>query len=68
MFSKGIELFKIFGFSIRIDWSWLIIATLVTWSLATGIFPHYFPDQSTSTYWWMGARRSDRAFSVDCPS
>lgn len=44
MFTRGIELFKILGFSIKIDASWLIIALLVTWSLATGFFPSYYAD------------------------
>jgi Zn-dependent protease len=54
MFGKGIRLFKLFGFSVEIDMSWLIIAALVTWSLAAGYFPRYKPDLSTATYWWMG--------------
>jgi Zn-dependent protease/CBS domain-containing protein len=54
MYGRGVELFKLFGFSVRIDWSWLIIAVLVTWSLAVGYFPAYYPDLSVTTYWWMG--------------
>lgn len=36
------------------DWSWLIIAVLLTWSLAGGVFPHYYHSLSAETYWWMG--------------
>jgi Zn-dependent protease len=54
MSGKGIELFRLFGFSVRIDWSWLIIALLVTWSLAAGVFPDHYPDLGQSVYWWMG--------------
>ncbi len=54
MFGKGIRLFRLFGFSVEIDASWLIIAALVTWSLAAGYFPTFYPDLSTATYWWMG--------------
>ena len=54
MFGKGIRLFKLFGFSVEIDVSWLIIAVLVTWSLAAGYFPSFYPDLSSTTYWWMG--------------
>jgi Zn-dependent protease/predicted transcriptional regulator len=54
MFTRGIELFKILGFSVKIDASWLIIALLVTWSLATGFFPAYYADLSSTAYWWMG--------------
>ena len=37
MFGKQITLFKLLGFSIRIDLSWVIIAALITWSLATNL-------------------------------
>ena len=55
MFGKRITLFKLFGFSVRIDISWLIIVILITWSLALGLFPHYYKDLSKTTYWLMGA-------------
>lgn len=55
MFGKGIKLFKLLGFEVRLDWSWIIIAALVTWSLAQGVFPYYFKGLSVATYWWMGA-------------
>jgi Zn-dependent protease/CBS domain-containing protein len=54
MFGRGFELFKLFGFSVRIDASWILIAILIVWSLASGLFPHYYPNLSTGTYWWMG--------------
>ncbi len=54
MFGKGLRLFKLFGFSVEVDASWLIIAVLVTWSLAVGFFPELYPDLPTATYWWMG--------------
>lgn len=54
MFWKRITLFKLLGFAVRIDASWIFIALLVTWSLAAGIFPQEFPDLSKSTYWTMG--------------
>jgi Zn-dependent protease/predicted transcriptional regulator len=54
MFGKSISLFKLFGFEVKIDLSWLVIAALITWSLATGVFPYYYKKLSTATYWWMG--------------
>jgi Zn-dependent protease/CBS domain-containing protein len=54
MFGKRIPLFKLFGFKVNVDASWLILAVLVTWSLAKGLFPYYFTGFSNSTYWWMG--------------
>ena len=54
MFGRKIQLFSLFGFKVGIDLSWLFLAVLVTWSLATGLFPYYFKGLSTSAYWWMG--------------
>jgi Zn-dependent protease/predicted transcriptional regulator len=54
LFGKGIKLFTIFGFEVKLDWSWLILALLITWSLADGLFPVWYKGFSTATYWWMG--------------
>lgn len=54
MFGKGVKLFELFGFEVRIDSSWILIAVLVTWSLADGFFPARFRDLSKHTYWIMG--------------
>lgn len=54
MLGKSITLFKLFGFEIRIDVSWFILALLIVWSLAQGLFPVYFKNLSAQTYWWMG--------------
>jgi len=43
-----------FGFSVRMNFSWLIIAVLVTWSLATQVFPESYKGYSQAAYWWMG--------------
>ena len=42
------------GFAVRVDASWLIIAALIVWSLAAGIFPYQLPGLPIGTYWWMG--------------
>ncbi len=55
MFGTRIRLFKLFGFEVNIDVSWLIIALLIVWSLAAGVFPYYYPRLSPASYWWMGA-------------
>jgi Zn-dependent protease/predicted transcriptional regulator len=55
MFGRPVSLFNIFGFEIKVDISWLILAALVTWSLASGLFPEYYKDLSPASYWWMGA-------------
>jgi len=54
MFGKRITLFTLLGFKVHIDISWLIIALLVTWSLAKGLFPSSYRDLSPATYLWMG--------------
>ena len=54
MFGKQISLFNLFGFKVKLDVSWFILAILIVWSLATGVFPQYFPGFKTETYWWMG--------------
>ncbi len=55
MFGKRLTLFRLFGFAVQVDLSWLLIAVLVTWSLATGFFPQRYPDVSHAGYWLMGA-------------
>jgi Zn-dependent protease/predicted transcriptional regulator len=54
MFGPRITLFRLFGFEVRVDASWLIIAALVTWSLAVGLFPYKYPGLAPGVYWWMG--------------
>lgn len=54
MFGKSVRLFSLLGFEVKIDASWLIIAFLVTWSLADGFFPARIQGLSVATYWWMG--------------
>jgi len=54
MFGRSITILKLFGFEVKIDFSWIILALIITWSLAQGLFPHYFKDLSITTYWWMG--------------
>ena len=53
MFGKRINLFKLLGFQVRIDLSWIIIAALIIWSLSSGLFPHYFPGFSNNIYWFI---------------
>jgi Zn-dependent protease/predicted transcriptional regulator len=54
MFGKPLTLFRIFGFEVKIDWSWLILGALIVWSLATGLFPVWFKGLDRSDYWIMG--------------
>jgi Zn-dependent protease/CBS domain-containing protein len=54
MFGRPISLFKVFGFEVKFDISWLLLAALITWSLASGLFPEYYKDLPPAAYWWMG--------------
>ena len=40
----GIRLFRIFGIEVYLDWSLLVIFTLITVSLGLGVFPAWHPD------------------------
>jgi Zn-dependent protease/CBS domain-containing protein len=55
MSGKRFTLFKLFGFEVKAEWSWLILAVLITWSLASSVFPGDNAGLSRATYWWMGA-------------
>ena len=48
-------LFRLAGFQVGIDWSWAILAVLITWTLAVGVFPHYYPGLTPGLYLSMGA-------------
>ena len=54
MFGRRVTLFRIFGFEVRLDASWILMAGLIVWSLANGLFPSQYPGLPVSTYWWMG--------------
>ncbi len=54
MFQRSVGIFRLFGFEVKVDPSWLILAVLITWSLARGLFPAYYEGLSTAAYWWMG--------------
>ena len=55
MFQNRLTLFRLFGIEIRLDASWLLLAILITWTLAVGFFPQSYPDLEPGTYWLMGA-------------
>ena len=49
--NRGIYIGRIFGINIHVDWSWVLIFLLVTWSLAAGLFPAWHPDWSAALRW-----------------
>ena len=54
MFLHRIKIVTLAGFTVWIDASWLILAALLTWTLALGVFPTLVPHLSRAAYWWMG--------------
>jgi Zn-dependent protease/predicted transcriptional regulator len=51
---QEIDLFKVAGVQIAIDYSWLVIFVLVLWSLSSGYFPSLHPGYPRSEYWLVG--------------
>ena len=54
MFGRRVTLFKLYGFAVRVDASWLILAVLISWTLAVAWFPLQYKGLSGEQYWWMG--------------
>jgi Zn-dependent protease/CBS domain-containing protein len=50
----GLNVFRIAGIQIRLDWSWFIIFLLVFWSLSAGYLPHEHPGYRWGSYWMTG--------------
>ncbi len=51
---QGFRLGSIFGFEIRVDFSWLLIFFLILWTLTVDLFPFNYPGLDNSTYIVMG--------------
>jgi Zn-dependent protease/CBS domain-containing protein len=51
---RSIDLVRIAGIQIAIDYSWLLIFTLVLVSLSAGYFPYRLPGQPVLHYWLVG--------------
>ncbi len=51
---SGIDLFKIAGIQIAIDYSWIVIFLLVACSLSVGYFPHEYPGYGWGAYLGVG--------------
>src|SRR3954468_18464957 len=53
MFFYRVRLFSLFGFDVYVDASWLLLAVLIAWSLAVGVFPEMVSGLTSATYWSM---------------
>ena len=47
---NGFKVGRIFGFTIRVDFSWFIIFFLILWTFTVAVFPRQVPGLSTSSY------------------
>ncbi len=54
MIGRELRLFTLFGFEVKLDLSWLLLALLISWSLGAGVYPQAYPGLTTVTYAWMG--------------
>ncbi|MFN2442182.1 MAG: site-2 protease family protein, partial [Thermoanaerobaculia bacterium] len=54
MFGHALTLFRLRGFDVRVDLSWVAIFVLLVWSLAQRLFPRAEPELSEMTDWILG--------------
>jgi hypothetical protein len=55
MFRNTIPIGRVLGIPIELDYSWFLIAILITWLLAANYYPVEFKGGTTVEYWSMGA-------------
>lgn len=54
MMLGGIEVGRLFGIRLRLDWSWFVVLVLLTWTFATFDFPFRLPGLEAPAYWLLG--------------
>ncbi len=60
---NSFQIGKIFGISIRIDYTWFVVFALLSLSLGGHHFPQYYPGWSPVLYWFMGIITALAVFS-----
>jgi Zn-dependent protease/CBS domain-containing protein len=55
MFRHTIPIGRVLGIPIDLDYSWFLIAALITWMLAANYYPAEFKGGTSAEYWLMGA-------------
>ena len=55
MFRHTIPIGRVLGIPIDLDYSWFLIAALITWMLAVNYYPVEFKGGTSVEYWLMGA-------------
>ena len=72
MFFYRVRLFSLFGFDVYVDASWLLLAVLIAWSLAIGVFPEMVSGLTSAIYWSMAVvATAGLMFSIvfhECPT
>jgi Zn-dependent protease len=48
------QVFRVRGIPVRIDFGWFLIVGFIAWTLASGYFPHVLPSLSPAAYWLQG--------------
>jgi len=46
-----LQIFRVAGIPVRVDASWLLVFALISWSLASGYFPHVLPQLTPGAAW-----------------
>lgn len=52
--NENLSLGRIFGIHVGLNWSLLVVAALIAWSLATSILPQAASGQTSGAYWTAG--------------
>ena len=52
--SSSFQVARVAGISIRIDVTWLLVLALVSWTLASDVFPSLYDHWSDQAYWIVG--------------
>jgi Zn-dependent protease/CBS domain-containing protein len=53
MMKNSFQIGRIFGISLRIDYTWFVIFALIVWTLGSHYFPQLYPNWSMYIYWLM---------------
>ncbi len=51
---RRVTIFHFFGFKVKADASWFLLAVLIAWTMATKVYPHLYPGQMPNLYQLMG--------------
>jgi Zn-dependent protease/CBS domain-containing protein len=52
--NENVSLGRIFGIHVGFNWSLLVVAALIAWSLATSLLPSASPGHTSAAYWTAG--------------